>query len=419
MEARLRLTSRCNLNCEYCFAKEFKRKNSGDISLQNLERIIKKLKESGIKTLKIQGGEPTYHSNFIEVSQYLKNAGMTLHLYTNGIFESSIIKCIYENYKSVIVNCNQLMEADLKILSNNIEALIEAGCSVMLGKTISRKTSDIDGFLRFAETFRENVKIRFDASRPHMYSAEAYKVFKEDAHSVIDALIKAQLQKFELEIDCCYPPCFFSKSEWRLIRRHLRGFWSKCTTIVDISPDLALTTCFCGVQFVDLEIDDFNSLREASLFAEYIENRMRFEVSSDERCNTCLQRFDKICQGGCLGHKNTPLRYPDKRSLNIFRGYLNYLCNSDYKTIMSSVFSPMTKCYLLSECGIATDKLEEFYEQEITKEPENPFLYTYLANSVYITGRYSLVRRILNEMPTTDPEANLIKENILLKIGEQ
>ena len=418
MEARLRLTSHCNLNCEYCFAKEFRGRNSGDISLSDLKMVINKLKESDITTLKIQGGEPTCHKGFKEVSQNLRDAGFILHLYTNGIFDNSITKIICRNYRSVIINCNQLTGVELETLTKNIDDLLKLGCSVMLGKTISSQTSDVDGFLKFAKKFKEKIKIRFDASRPHTYREESFETFKEDAHRVIDALLKAKIQGFELEVDCCYPPCIFSKSEWKLIRKYLRGFWSKCTTIIDISPDLMITTCFCGAQFTDLNIDDFISLREASLFAEYIENKMRFDIPSQSMCITCQKRLSKMCQGGCLGHKKTALRYSGKKYLEEFRTYFNDLCKSDYKNIISSDFSPMSKCFLLREKEIGFRDLEQFYEREISQEPDNPFLYAYLASSVYFTGNYMLVNKILQDMPTTDPEANFIKEKILSKIGE-
>lgn len=417
MEARLRMTSKCNLNCKYCFAKEFRSNSSGDISVENLKVLIDKFKEAGISTLKIQGGEPTCHKEFLQISRKLKESGFSLHLYTNGIFVISTNKDIAECYKSIIINCNQLSEQEMTIISNNIEALLEQGCSIMLGKTISSDTNDIDGFIEFAEKFKSNVRVRLDASRPYIYDKSAFDSFKENASKIIDTLIKVKLHGFDVEIDCCYPPCFFSEGEWKLLRRHLRGFWSKCTTIVDISPDLKVTTCFCGTQFSDLTIYDFVSLEEANLFAEYIENRMRFEVPSDEKCIDCNFRKKSICQGGCLGHKNTELRYAGYEALTQFRKYYDDLKKSGANEIMESVFSFATKLSLLSSYEVPAETIEEICESEINKEADNPFVYVYLANSILNLNNNKLVFKILNQMPSIDEEANKLKEKILKTIG--
>lgn len=418
MEARLRLTSRCNLNCEYCFAKEFRNENSGDILLNDLNILARKLMESDITTLKIQGGEPTCHKQFEKVSEFLKDSGFALHLYTNGLFNNSFVRNICRNYKSVTINCNQLNDDGLDILSKNIDSLLNLGCNVMLGKTISNETSNVDGFLMFAQKFKDDAKIRFDASRPYIPYDGAFQKFRIDAHRVIDALIKAKLQGFNVEVDCCYPPCIFSNGEWKLLRRYLRGFWSKCTTIVDIAPNLAITSCFCGAQFTNLHVEDFSSLKEAGLFAEYIEYKMRFNTLSLPLCYTCQMRVNNICQGGCLGHKKTSLRYAGKEQLDEFRVYLADLCESGYNDIISSGFTLMSKCILLQNTHIDFDDLKGQCKKELMIEPDNPFMYAYIAGAVYLTGNYTLTTEILNDMPATDAEANFIKEKLLSKIGE-
>ncbi len=429
MEIRLRLTSNCNLNCEYCFAKTFRASDCGDISLERFMSLLEKCKNEEVTAIKVQGGEPTCHKEFTSISPFFKQYGVKAHLYTNGIFDEKLIETIASCYESVIINCNQLHKNVLDLITSNISKLLKNDCNIMLGKTLSSEDDCIDEFLTFAMPFKDKVRLRLDICRPGEYYESGFQDFKSASKVLVNSLIKANIMGFNIELDCCLPSCFFTKSEWILVKKHLRGFWSKCSTILDIAPNLKVTSCFCGVQFRDLYLNDFDSLKQAQYFAEEIENEMRFCVLSSDQCNSCKKRIDFICQGGCIGHKNNDkLRYIDKTQLNKFINNkpldfceinYNYKLKSNDKIVThnSIIQFPVRTLNAMFDSEIVNSELYkkviESCVSEIDKEPENPFMYIYIARQLLKTKNYSVVYSILDRMPDDDNEANNIKSKIM------
>ncbi len=92
-------SSSCNMNCNYCFyqkiSEERKQKNYGFMSLENLEKIVKKTFEfsnGGDCTFGFQGGEPTlvgldFYKFFLSyIKKYnLKDSKYSLFIQTNGL----------------------------------------------------------------------------------------------------------------------------------------------------------------------------------------------------------------------------------------------------------------------------------------------------------------------------------------------
>lgn len=77
-----RITSECNLACPFCFGT----RKSDILDLKEIFRFFEKMRELGLKTVVITGGEPTYSTRFKEIVLGLKKLGLQLYLSTNGFF---------------------------------------------------------------------------------------------------------------------------------------------------------------------------------------------------------------------------------------------------------------------------------------------------------------------------------------------
>lgn len=75
-----RITSKCNNNCEICYAYN----NLEDLDSENIETVIKKISSSQCRTICISGGEPTLSTNFKKIIKSLDEKGFTIFLSTNG-----------------------------------------------------------------------------------------------------------------------------------------------------------------------------------------------------------------------------------------------------------------------------------------------------------------------------------------------
>lgn len=82
--AVLEITNRCNLRCPHCAS------NSGvcrqnEMTTDEIERVIRELKELGCRVLTLLGGELILRPDWYEIAQTVKDARIELQLVTNGI----------------------------------------------------------------------------------------------------------------------------------------------------------------------------------------------------------------------------------------------------------------------------------------------------------------------------------------------
>ncbi|KAA0257840.1 radical SAM protein [Deferribacter autotrophicus] len=79
----------CNLLCRFCYNRELVLKNFAYVD--KTKEFFKFLKENGIKSVAITGGEPLFHPNIFEFLYELKGDGIETKLDTNG-FSSKKLK---------------------------------------------------------------------------------------------------------------------------------------------------------------------------------------------------------------------------------------------------------------------------------------------------------------------------------------
>src|SRR3989338_9773238 len=81
---RLSVTQRCNLKCPYCH-KEGQISSEKELSLKEIENIIKNAKSIGIKKIKITGGEPLVREDIAAVVGIIKKYNFEeISMVTNG-----------------------------------------------------------------------------------------------------------------------------------------------------------------------------------------------------------------------------------------------------------------------------------------------------------------------------------------------
>lgn len=89
------LTKECNRNCPFCI-DEPNRKYYKDykpyIDMDTVKDILEFAKKNNIKTIGLNGGEPTLHPQIVEIAKMIKDKGFFLKIFTNYDFPDVIAK---------------------------------------------------------------------------------------------------------------------------------------------------------------------------------------------------------------------------------------------------------------------------------------------------------------------------------------
>lgn len=78
----LEITSRCNIDCVYCYCNP--KKDKKDMSFENVKRTIDILSKSPIKQVTLTGGEPLLHPKIEDIVKYASDSGLITHICSNG-----------------------------------------------------------------------------------------------------------------------------------------------------------------------------------------------------------------------------------------------------------------------------------------------------------------------------------------------
>lgn len=90
----IRLTSKCNNNCKYCYAGP--KSNKREMGYLKLKKLFGIFHERGVKAILLGGGEPLVRKDFGKIIRELRKQGIKIFLDTNGDF--------FSRHKSLILN---------------------------------------------------------------------------------------------------------------------------------------------------------------------------------------------------------------------------------------------------------------------------------------------------------------------------
>ncbi|MFA6989806.1 MAG: radical SAM protein [Candidatus Gastranaerophilaceae bacterium] len=80
----LMVTSKCNCSCDFCFWKHHK--GNEDMSLEEIQRLMREARQEGFVDSIFWGGEPLLRQDFAEICKTSQNLGMYTKMATNGWF---------------------------------------------------------------------------------------------------------------------------------------------------------------------------------------------------------------------------------------------------------------------------------------------------------------------------------------------
>lgn len=116
----INITSRCNQNCPFCFA----RANEYDMHEPSIEEIKKMISGFSGSIIYLSGGEPTLRADLFDIIQEIKRLGYKVFLFTNG---KKLIDIGF---------VNRLKRSGVDLVILQFDTFSEAQCEILMGERL-------------------------------------------------------------------------------------------------------------------------------------------------------------------------------------------------------------------------------------------------------------------------------------------
>lgn len=295
---RVLITDKCNMKCPSCFNRGLR--TNKEMSLYDFEELCDYLKSEGqVSRLKIMGGEPTTHPDFLKIVSIAQQNFDSVHVFTNGV-NDEITKVEMREHDTIIYNLSCMGEkypsSKLMPEKNFIHAYetrIDAQSSVERIKRVLAHIHSIVGDKIVVNLTLNCVEEIFDHKEKIISNWNAVVSYLEDEMGM------------GYRVDHAIPYCFFVGSNMRLkISGSLCSL--NCTGL--ISPDLQLRHCNQTSENL-LHIRKNGKFVPWKILEQYIycEHAKMAHTSLSKVCRDCMFYGEK-CDGGCFVFKSSITR---------------------------------------------------------------------------------------------------------------
>jgi MoaA/NifB/PqqE/SkfB family radical SAM enzyme len=111
-KVHLHITNKCNRWCNYCYVHL----GNSELSIENIKSRLKECLDLKVFQIAIGGGEPTLHSKFMEILEFIAQIGIDATMTTNGkILDKNILEMVPAALKLVSVSADDLRYPELFI----------------------------------------------------------------------------------------------------------------------------------------------------------------------------------------------------------------------------------------------------------------------------------------------------------------
>lgn len=309
--ANVLLTTKCNLNCAYCFAQE--RLADGDklaMSMSNVEKVIGFLNRSGHPVFRAMGGEPTLHPEFPAIVRMALESGMRVDVLSNATWPesyNSMFSRISSQRLFFLLNIDHPDRYLPKLrekIERNLAAVAERG-NVTLSFNVFQSQPRYEYILELARKYQVD-KLRMSFSLPVVGANNAYlklEDYKAMAPFLVEFVRRAEAVGVAVNMDNAIPLCMFTYEQaGELFMKGVVDYKrnASCEPVIDIGPDLKVWCCFCLSKLWNRHLDEFQNLGEIQDYYRKAMSLYQGRLYPMDECDQCRYREQWGCQGGCL-----------------------------------------------------------------------------------------------------------------------
>lgn len=211
------ITRNCNLHCPICFIKA--EKGLGHVPTDSIKDIATFMGENGLMEVRLTGGEPTSHPDFIEILHKFQEENIYVSVATNGVFDARIRDALAEETNLWLIcsidgtrdTHNRFRGNTYDTILKNLVYLRNRNPSLRIRITTVLTRDNIDQMFELGEVcwFIGAESITVIPLRPQVRdpAAKTWMVTASEFKAVIESLVEARKQlgiKFTTTIETDY-----------------------------------------------------------------------------------------------------------------------------------------------------------------------------------------------------------------------
>ena len=308
--ANIAITSLCNLNCSYCFAQEEYKAGANTFEhmpLSVYQQALDFIERSDIKQIRILGGEPTLHPDFISYLELALKTGRPVRLFSNGFMQEDILEFlnkIPDEKINIVLNVTCLADKPLELQPMLERTLNRLNQKIIPGFNIFRKDIQIDFLLNLIQNYNLKKMVRLGLAHPCIGFKNQYllpKHYFPIGQKIIHFAKEAQQQSVKINLDCGFVPCMFNGENLNELDLD-SSLGNHCEPIPDILPDGSIISCYSLSAISRMELDTTQSANSVhKQFTYHIPEYTGTGIF--KTCAVCDYKRQGLCSGGCTAQK--------------------------------------------------------------------------------------------------------------------
>jgi radical SAM protein with 4Fe4S-binding SPASM domain len=314
--ANLSISTVCNARCPYCFTLdhlarhgergEGELRGKSFLPVEGLDRRLEFLARSGIREVRLLGGEPTLHPEFPALIERTTRAGFRLVVFSNGMMPEEALACLAAldpKQCTVLLNLNEPRgTGDGAVLDQQRATMRRLGARVQPGLNIWRTDFRPDFLLPLIAASGCKKVIRVGMAQPCLSGSNRHVTpnqYRSIAVKLVQFAGDAAGEGVSLDVDCGFVRCMFSDAEMESLRAWGAQMEWRCNPILDVGVDGDVIHCYplSGLARIPLS----EGVDAATLRREFEARTWLYRQAGVYReCSSCPLKARQECTGGCL-----------------------------------------------------------------------------------------------------------------------